>query len=1495
MMPPKSKIINTEKMAGVLNTQYPELSLPDLQQLKSDSPILKDISLKLFNKFDKQCRYYLKRYFLRNTGNLEKLMINKVPDNNDYESAIINPQISTLKNAALLNSINYNELCKESWRSATSKYADLCKTMKIKNSIKNRKKLYMFCKRKPNKRETLDVTGNSKINQNIDPQETNFKNSKFSCFDIDNKECDISERNNTGIIEDNKCLFLVCNQKNKATEINIYEEVEENSGPEFDDINIDKFNMEEPAFVPVSSEKHEIPQEILTLKIYTDTSTILPMNSINMKNASYMRPSFAHCNYFEGSFSITTEEYGMITNQNNNLIPRKYSYFINQKLMEVNTTCKIYFKDSFYSERKDMLTIYAYCIHKQCKSFKIILIDPSKSKNKNIEVKVFSSSLNFNHLQNITSQLRGLERNMVGNLLVDAKPLCLRQDDVLSLNKDSIKIGNLGKVKSDSVYRTLRSEQVSKNDRNKNDFFDLIELQNDHPEYINTVGSPFHIYIFSKEQTTVLSGFKEAILHLDATGSIIRHPCKENKRVYYYAGVIQIPLTKRVCPIFEMVTSNHDAGSISAWLFNFKLYYLTNKNRWPAFTRVVVDFSFAFINAVILAWNNIDLSTYLQVTFEFVHQNKELPPNFIFIHLCCFHIFKLMSTLISDLYPEQDQKILKELVALAFNLDWISFCKWFRYFRIITTSEFQTELVKDALICIGKMAKHSNNLLTDLPKDELVDTKSFSKRNTQFETSAFYQYFVKASNHEDNITLNSNELNPYFNKDFFDSFLKRYIPYVPMWSGVLSGGQRFSNAPVERWFGLVKNHILGGQSNQKCSRVLRKLRKHILFVSKEVIFNIKNRKCTKSEPEPPKESSDIDNNEGLLSQEKWNKKKRMAKPSNFDGHGLTKFLKFEKLEQSQPEPEIQNVHCVYCRNYNDEHTHGHIEWLGCDKCGNWMHSSCARKIGLCLSSDPFLCTICCQNIDQSNCLQNDIKNITPFDATAYTFFIKSNFTKSLVEINEIEIKTRGQRKTEDWINERKIRITASKFGAICKARTEKRLISLVSDIINPISIEHIPSIRHGITNEERALEEYKNITGSTCYLSGLQVHPDFQFIAGSPDGLVNSEGLLEIKCPFLIRNEHPLEAIRLGKLPYCDSNGELRVNSDYYFQVQGLMAITHREWCDFFIYTPKGTHVQRINKNPIFWKNILMKLKSFYYDFMVPSIVASKIIDQPIKWTTAKPIHLLDNGLVNDPKFYLVNLNKRFYISFYSKATCEIKEITREDYSTLTDKNWLSNFVVDILFNIINSKTNFCNLITCNLATSILYNKQVSDYIMDQIHIFENDLLVMPLLLNNNHFCLALADFNAGEFIYLDPYGNENISGAAKNIYANFLMFLKTYSAYKNKTSLCKVDFKLITKKHTTQTDSYNCGIYIIYFFKQICENQSLEWDVNADELRKELLLQLLSNSDDVSERCIYCGNIKQNDAILRCNSCKRFAHLKEGCADSKEFNYGLCNLCKSY
>ena len=53
------------------------------------------------------------------------------------------------------------------------------------------------------------------------------------------------------------------------------------------------------------------------------------------------------------------------------------------------------------------------------------------------------------------------------------------------------------------------------------------------------------------------------------------------------------------------------------------------------------------------------------------------------------------------------------------------------------------------------------------------------------------------------------------------------------------------------------------------------------------------------------------------------------------------------------------------------------------------------------------------------------------------------------------------------------------------------------------------------------------------------------------------------------------------------------------------MAVTKREWCDFFVWSKSGFHLERINFDSDLWMSYETTLTEGFLKYIVPSIVSS--------------------------------------------------------------------------------------------------------------------------------------------------------------------------------------------------------------------------------------------------------------------------------------------------
>lgn len=1235
--------------------------------------------------------------------------------------------------------------------------------------------------------------------------------------------------------------------------------------------------------INITPQKFHVPAPLLNLLVEDGKDIILPTGSRNVEQLPIS--TFKKCNYFEGSINLDSS-FIQFTKQERTLNKSYSSYLIKNRIGKyINNVCVIVIKYTKYNKKEDSHVLYAACKQKNCKKFKIIL--------KNTCLSVYSTSLHFCHKGPVTSHVKGIERTLLKQQLIKTKPSAYKRESILNVKKNIAKCGNLQKIKSDCVIRKIKSEAVSSLDRDKEDIIDLIKMQRDHGEYIQEVTVPFTVKTFSHEQLSILQRQAVSFLpmvYFDATGTVVRKPFEKfnMKRIYLYSGVIPTSTADRIVPIFEMVSSLHHSKTIFKIFHDFRVFCEENA-KWPIFGGVVTDFSFANIHAIVRACNQMDLVTYLNVAFDIATCKNEISDSIITIHLCCAHFMKMISRHVDENFPDKkNASIIKDFIATCItskSLNDIS--QWFLNINILLHAQFYDKNVKKAFETLSQMRyTHSSYESETLETTTSIpETDKENNKNDQalYSKSPFYNYFKQLLSTSAVIVSNEGIENPFQSKVFFELLLKSYMPYVPLWTALLIrdcyAKNRFSNAYVENYFLHLKLNILEGDKNLRISRFLRKSREHVLAVHKEVDLNIPKSQLTKLRNKFP----ECDERQ---SQETWNKRKKVV-TNHFSASYLKTAAKIdgssfiiEPLKDEEDPFDLEN--CIYCHFGRLNET---TSWVKCDKCLKWVHQKCVSNSQTSFSGE-FICKLCLYDPSTENkSLLNESSNIKQKC---------ENFISSLKlddnQRRELQEKTKDQRECQLWKDERRKRLTASNFGRVFKARSNNTKLRLIKEILHGDDISNVPSIKYGIQNESVAIKLYERRTNLSVSKSGLVVHKDFPFLAASPDGIINTDGIIEIKCP--------IKANRVGlakvSLEYLDNNGKLKKTHNHYFQIQGVLEICNRPWCDFVVYAPNEIRVERIYRNQKFWTNILLpKLKEFYLFQYLPYFLfpGAELIENQQKWRTINPVILLENGLVNDISYYKALPCKRDYVVANYDFDVHIKEIRQSDFESISHNNWLTGFVVSILLNIVNSDASV-QIIDEIRGTKIFEDDRYSDYFLENVKIHKSKL-VIPLIENRNHFCLALLDLDQKTFSFIDPLGSSY--DKTKYYLIKLQKFIKRYNQYYKKN----IDFnnlEILLRNHILQQDGYNCGPLVIYIFEKLNTSQAATDTCNLKTYRDDLKKKLLEKASNVKNICLFCSRICEGNDWDQCEFCLRKMHKKCTRLDSHSCHTnGMCDICRLY
>ena len=223
------------------------------------------------------------------------------------------------------------------------------------------------------------------------------------------------------------------------------------------------------------------------------------------------------------------------------------------------------------------------------------------------------------------------------------------------------------------------------------------------------------------------------------------------------------------------------------------------------------------------------------------------------------------------------------------------------------------------------------------------------------------------------------------------------------------------------------------------------------------------------------------------------------------------------------------------------------------------------------------------------------------------------------EARFLETATKGQSSSCLWFDHRVGRITTSVMGKVVMCAERKFPTSLVNSIMQYQTINpNIPALRWGRQNEDKAKNNYYRDMVRThgdfeMHTAGILISTKYPFLGATPDGVVSCDccgsGLLEVKCPYKYRDINPSDIADVNFYLQAQPDGTRVLNQthEYYYQVQGQMAIWNKEYCDFVCWTSKGHVVTRIQYDKEFFEGFVGKCKHFFDTYILPELMTRRL------------------------------------------------------------------------------------------------------------------------------------------------------------------------------------------------------------------------------------------------------------------------------------------------
>jgi putative phage-type endonuclease len=153
----------------------------------------------------------------------------------------------------------------------------------------------------------------------------------------------------------------------------------------------------------------------------------------------------------------------------------------------------------------------------------------------------------------------------------------------------------------------------------------------------------------------------------------------------------------------------------------------------------------------------------------------------------------------------------------------------------------------------------------------------------------------------------------------------------------------------------------------------------------------------------------------------------------------------------------------------------------------------------------------------------------------------------------------------EWLQLRAGKFTGSRFSDLM-AETKSGPAAARGNLLVTLALERLTgqpeetyqndAMRRGSELEPIARGAYEADTGRLVEQIAFVVHPTHSFCGVSPDGLLDADGMLELKCP-ASQAKH-LAALRNGAHA-----------QEYRWQVQGQLFVTGRAYCDVVSFDPR--------------------------------------------------------------------------------------------------------------------------------------------------------------------------------------------------------------------------------------------------------------------------------------------------------------------------------------
>lgn len=177
---------------------------------------------------------------------------------------------------------------------------------------------------------------------------------------------------------------------------------------------------------------------------------------------------------------------------------------------------------------------------------------------------------------------------------------------------------------------------------------------------------------------------------------------------------------------------------------------------------------------------------------------------------------------------------------------------------------------------------------------------------------------------------------------------------------------------------------------------------------------------------------------------------------------------------------------------------------------------------------------------------------------------------------------------------------------MCKITHRRNIAKLCTNLLST-NKTYSEGMSHGKNYEAKALSAFEKKLQIKTKKAGFFICVAKPFLGATPDAVIDLESIVEVKCPYNGRNEKIKPGKNFWFLTYNEEGSiVIKTNSNYFFQVQGQLFITKRQFCYFVVYTFCDLFVQKIEFDQDYFHNSMIpKLELFYSKHFRPFIAST--------------------------------------------------------------------------------------------------------------------------------------------------------------------------------------------------------------------------------------------------------------------------------------------------